>query len=489
MEHSESFLGKEKVSKLLLTFSIPCIISFIVNALYNIVDQIFIWRWVDYLANWATNVVFPLTMVCIWFALLFWDWAASFLSLKLWEKKKNEAAKWVANGISMAVITSIVFAILWYIFLPELLTLFWCTEPLRDYATTYWAIIILWIPFFMIWISLNSIIRADWNPKFAMISMIVWAVINTILDALFIFSFNLWIAWAAYATIISQFITFALNVWYVSKLNTISLSKELFIPELKYIKHIAWLWISSFINQISIVAVMAVSNNLFVKYWALSKFWSEIPLAVIGIVMKVSMILNSIIIWIAVWSQPIVWYNYWAKAYNRVKEALKLVLITSSIISIIAFTLFQSIPETLIWIFGSWDALYEEFACLAFRIFLLFCITFWIQIPAWIFFQAIWKSRISAFLSLSRQVIILIPAFFIFWYTFWIMGILYAGAFADCVAFILAVVFLTREVRLLKRKHWKSIEEKEKWDSLNKRTFDFSTELFEVVNNRSLLSN
>jgi Na+-driven multidrug efflux pump len=228
MKDGWAFLWKEKVSKLLLKFSIPCIISFIVNALYNIVDQIFIWRGIDYLANGATNIVFPLMMVCLWFALLFWDWSASYLSLKLWEKKKEEAAKWVANGISMSVLVSVVFAILWYLFLPQLLNLFWCTDALRDYAMTYGSIIMLWVPFVMIWVTLNSIIRADWNPKFAMLSMIAWAVINTILDWWFIFGLGLWMAWAAYATIISQFITFVLNAWYVSKLNTVSLTRKSF---------------------------------------------------------------------------------------------------------------------------------------------------------------------------------------------------------------------------------------------------------------------
>ena len=486
MEKSEAFLWKEKISKLLLSFSIPCIISFLVNALYNIVDQIFIGRWIWYLANWATNIVFPLTMICLWCALLFWDWAASFLSIKLWEKKNEEAAKWVATWILMTTIISIIFCCFTLIFLPQILTVFWCTEALRPYATTYWGIIALWIPFFMIWIALNSIIRAEWNPKFAMTSMIVGAIINIILDPLFIFVFNRWIAWAAYATIISQFITFVLNAWYVSKLNTVSLTRKSFHIDFWTTAKIMWLWISSFINQISIVAVMAVSNNLLVKYWALSKFWSEIPITVIWIVMKVNMILTSIIIWVSVGSQPIVWYNYWAKNFDRVKEALKLVLKTWVTISIIAFILFQSIPEKIIWIFGNWDELYIEFACLAFRIFLFFCIWMWVQIPAWVFFQSIWKSKISAFLSLSRQVIILIPAFFILGHTFWIMGILYAWATADFIALLLAIYFLSREINKLNRKHSKRLLEKK--DSLKENKIFFWSELFEVVSNRSLIS-
>ena len=484
MKGSETYLWKEKISKLLLTFAVPCVISFIVNALYNIVDQIFIGRWVNYLANGATNVVFPLTMICLWFAFLFWDWAASFLSLRLWEWKRKEGAKWVATGIAMAVITALLFCLITIIFLPELLNLFGCTDALRDYATQYWSIIAIWIPFFMIGATLNSIIRADWNPKFSMLSMVVWAIINILLDPLFIFVFDLWIAWAAYATIISQFITFGLNTRYATKLNTISLNIKLFKLELPYIAKIVALWVSSFINQISIVAVIAVSNNMMAKYGAQSKFGSEIPITVLGIVMKVSMILNSIIIGISAGSQPIIGYNYWAKFYWRVKEALNLILLSCTSISLIAFVLFQSIPETLIWIFGEWNELYIEFSTLAFRIYLLFCISYWVQIPAWFFFQSIWKSRISAILSLSRQVIILIPAFIILWYTFGIIWILYSWALADFLAFILAIFFLRKEVKKL----WKKVKfQKEQQDPL--KSLNFSSELFEVVSNRSLLSN
>ena len=484
MHENESFLWKEKVSKLLLSFSIPCIISFMVNALYNIVDQVFIWRWIWFLANWATNIVFPLTMVCLWFALLFWDWTASFLSIKLWEKKNEEAAKWVAIGILMTVIISLAFCWLTLVFLPEILTIFWCTEALRPYATTYWWIIALWIPFFMLWIALNSIIRAEWNPKFAMISMIIGAIINIILDPLFIFVFDFWIAWAAYATIISQFITFILNVWFILKLKNIKIKREMFCFDFHYIWKLAWLWISSLINQISIVAVIAVTNNLLGKYWAVSKYWADIPITVIGIVMKIAMILNSVILWISIGSQPIVGYNYWARKYNRVKEALKLVLISCSIIWIIAFILFQSIPETIIWIFGEWNDLYIEFACLAFRIYLFFCFCYWIQIPAWIFFQSIWKSKISALLSLSRQIIILIPAFFILGEIFGIMGILYAWAVADFLSVLLALYFLFRETKSLWRKHKRELERINPIESFTK----FSWELFEVVQNRSLIS-
>ena len=201
--------------------------------------------------------------------------------------------------------------------------------------------------------------------------------------------------------------------------------------------------------------------------------------------MKLAMILNSIILWISVWSQPIVGYNYWAKLYHRVRETLNLVLIVCSIVWITAFILFQTIPGLIIWIFGAWDVLYIEFAILAFKIYLFFCFCYWIQIPAGIFFQSIWKSRISALLSLSRQIIILIPAFFILWHFFGIMWILYAGAVADFVSVLLALGFLMKENKSLCKKHNKEENIKEK----SLKSTNISKELYEIVAERSLISN
>ncbi len=446
----ENILGKEKIGKLIRKFSIPCIISMLVNSLYNIVDQIFIGQGVGYLGNGATNVVFPLVMIGLSFSLMFGDGASAYLSLKLGEKKKKEAEVGIGNGILLSTIVSIIFCIATLIFLPQLLKLFGCTENLKSYALAYGSIIAIGLPFSMIGTTLNSIIRADGSPKYSMITMVAGAILNTILDPIFIFVLHKGVEGAAIATVISQILTFVLNIAYVKRFKTIKITKDCLKLRINVCKKIATLGISSFITQMSIVCVMTAENNLLGKYGAESKFGAEIPITVLGIVMKINQILNSIIIGIAAGSQPILGYNYGAKKFDRVKQTLKIVLGSSVIISTIAFILFQTIPDKLILIFGSGDENYMEFACLAFRTYLLLCIFNGVQIPSGIFFQAIGKSTKSAILSLSRQIVILIPSMIILSHIFGIMGVLAAGPVADGLAFILAAILLAREFKHLK---------------------------------------
>ena len=456
MEKEENILGTEKIGKLIRKFSIPCIISLLVNSLYNIVDQIFIGWGVGYLGNGATNVVFPLTMIGLAFSLMFGDGASAYLSLKLGEKKKEEAAKGVGNGIMISAIVSILFCTITLIFLPQLLNIFGCTDNLREYALKYGWIIAIGLPFAMIGTTLNSIIRADGNPKYSMTTMVAGAILNTILDPIFIFVFKMGVEGTAIATVISQFVTFVLNALYVRKFKSISINKETLKIKSSVSKKVAVLGISSFITQMSIVFVMATENNLLGKYGAESKYGSEIPITVLGIVMKISQILNSIIIGIVAGAQPIFGYNYGARKFDRVKQTLKIVLGSSVVISTFAFILFQTIPDKLISIFGSGNELYMEFACITFRTYLMLCIGNGIQIPSGIFFQAIGKSGKSAILSLSRQIAFLIPAMIILSNIFGLDGILYAGPFADGLAFVLATTLLVIEVKHLRRGTQKS---------------------------------
>ena len=449
MEKEENILGYEKIGKLIRKFAIPCIISLLVNSLYNIVDQIFIGWGVGYLGNGATNVVFPLTMVCLAFALMFGDGGAAYLSLKLGEKKPKEAAKGVGNAITISVIVSILICVGYLIFLPQLLNLFGCTDNLREYALSYGGIIVLGLPFMMIGSTLNSIIRADGNPKYAMTSMVAGAILNIILDPIFIFPLNMGVQGAAIATVISQIVTFLMNIFYIKKFKSIKIGKEEFKPQAQVMRKVSALGISSFITQMSIVLVIAFENNLLGKYGAESKYGADIPITVLGIVMKISQILNSIIIGIAAGSQPILGYNYGAGKYDRVKKTLKCVLGLSVIISTIAFILFQTIPDKLISIFGSGNELYMDFACVAFRTYLMLVICNGVQIPSGIFFQAIGKSAKSAILSLSRQILFLIPAMLILGSIFGIIGVLYAGPFADGLAFIISGILIIVEMKHL----------------------------------------
>lgn len=449
MEQSE--LGTEKIGKLLMKFAVPCIISLVVNALYNIVDQIFIGWGVNYLGNGATNIVFPITMICLAFSLMFGDGASALLSLKLGEKKEKEAEKGVANGIISSVVTGILLCIIVLVFLPQLLNLFGCTDALREYALGYGYVIACGLPFVMIGTTLNSIIRADGSPKFAMTSMLAGAALNIVLDPIFIFNWglNMGVKGAALATIISQFVTFIMNVFYIKRFKTIKLNKDSFKFEFKTAKAVAMLGVSSFITQMAIVVVITVQNTLFSKYGYLSKYGADIPITVLGIVMKINQILNSIIIGIAAGSQPIIGFNYGAGKLDRVKQTLKIVLGLSFIVSLIAFALFQLIPEQLIGIFGSGDALYNEFACFAFRVFLMLTIFNGIQIASGIFFQSIGSPSKSAFLTLSRQILFFTPAAIVLAKFYNVDGVIYAGPVADGLAFIISAVLLITEMKKL----------------------------------------
>lgn len=474
-------LGKEKIGKLLMAFSVPCIISLVVNALYNIIDQIFIGWGVDYLGNGATNIIFPITVICLAVSLMFGDGTSAYLSLKLGEKKKKEAERGVGNGIIASAILSIILGIAILIFLPNLITLFGGTDTLRAYAMDYGYIIAIGIPFMMIGTTLNSIIRADGSPKYAMTSMIIGAVLNIILDPISIFVFDMGIKGAALATVISQIVNFLINILYLKKFKSIGLTKSSFKLSLKLIKNVAMLGISSFITQMAIVIVITAQNTLYNIYGASSKFGTEIPITVHGIVMKVNMILASIIIGIAAGSQPIVGYNYGAKKYDRVKQTLKWVLLLSTMVSVVSFILFQTIPEKLISIFGSGDELYNEFACLTFRTFLMLTFCNGIQISSGIFFQAVGKPTKSAFLTLSRQILFYIPSAIILSKFYGVMGVLYAGPIADGFAFIIAVILLVLQVKKFNKEENKN-ESEEKIENVKEVTSNEKSDLIITIN-------
>lgn len=444
-------LGTEKIGKLLRKFAIPCIISMVVNALYNIVDQIFIGWGVGYLGNGATNIVFPITVICLSFALMLGDGTSAYLSLKLGEKKQKEAEKGVGSGITTGAIISVILCAIILIFLPQLLNLFGCTDALREYALKYGGVIAIGIPFMMIGTTLNSIIRADGSPKYSMVSMVAGAVLNIILDPIFIFDWglNMGVQGAALATIISQFVTFVFNVTYIKRFKTIKLTKESFKPDFKVASTVAKFGISSFITQMAVVVVITVQNTIFKQCGELSRFGADIPITVLGIVMKINQILSSIIIGIAVGSQPIIGFNYGARKFDRVKQTIKIVLGLSVTVSIIAFILFQTIPEKLIGIFGSGDELYNEFACITFRQFLMLTIFNGVQIASGIFFQAIGKPSKSAFLTLSRQILFFTPAAIILSKFYDVMGVIYAGPVSDVLAFCIAAVLLVKEIKNL----------------------------------------
>lgn len=447
--NTDSMFGTEPIGKLIAKFSIPCVISLLVNSLYNIVDQIFIGQGVGYLGNAATNIAFPLVIISAAFALMIGDGGAAFLSIRLGQRKKGEATHGVGNAIVMCITVGILFLVLCSVFKVQLLKLFGATETTLQYAIDYSTIIIYGLPFFMTGITLNSVIRADGNPKIAMTSMLTGAAINTVLDPIFIFKLNMGVKGAAYATILGQIATFLISAYCVRHFKSITLRKKHLKVNPKIAYSVAKLGISSFINQIAITVVIIALNNSLKVYGAMSQYGSDIPLSASGIVLKVNQIMISVVVGIAVGAQPIFGYNYGAKNYARVKKALLVALGAITVCTTLGFISFTFFPQYIILLFGQEDALYNEFAMKCFKIFLMLCILTGFQIMASIFFQALGKPMKAATLSLSRQILFFLPALLILPRFLGLEGCLFAGPVADGLSFLLASIFMRNEIKHL----------------------------------------
>ena len=446
----ENPLGTEKIGKLIKKFAIPCIISLVVSSLYNIVDQIFIGQGVGYLGNAATNVVFPFTVITMAFALMIGDGTSSYLSLSLGKKEQDSANKGVANGIILSSFLGIFFLIIGLVFRDGLLKIFGVTENSYEYSKIYMTYIVLGMPFFMLTTALNSMIRADGSPEYAMKSMIVGAVLNIILDPIAIFVLNMGVRGAAIATVIGQIVSAVMSIVYIKKFKSVEINKESLKFDLYTIKKICGLGISSFITQVALTLVLIVMNQTLTKYGADSKYGSEIPLSALGIVMKVNQIINSIVIGLAVGAQPIIGFNFGAQKYDRVLKTYGITIKSGLVVTLIGTIIFQFCPQVIIRLFGQENELYNEFAKLCFRIFIMFVMLNSFQISSGIFFQAIGNPVKAAALSLSRQIVFLIPALIILPRFFGINGALYAGPTADCLAFAMALVFVVREIKKIK---------------------------------------
>lgn len=452
ISQTKSPFSTEPIGRLIAKFAIPCVISLLVNSLYNIVDQIFIGWGVGYLGNGATNVVFPITIIALALSLMIGDGGAAYLSLKLGEGNIDSAKRGVGNAVAMVTMVSIVLMAFFLVFIDPILTLFGATSTLRAYALEYGYVIGVGLPFMMIPAALNSMIRADGSPKYAMVSMALGAVINTVLDPVFIFVFHMGVRGAAIATVIGQIATFLVSVAYISHFKTFHFDISALRLHVKTCGKVLSLGISSFITQIAITIVMALSNNLLAGYGAESIYGSEIPLTAMGIVMKVNQILISILVGISTGAQPIIGFNYGAGDFHRVKKAFDIALIASEIVAVIAFFIFQFAPMRVVSLFGSEEGLYNEFAVMSFRIFLLLCPLTGFQTVAAIYLQAIGKPAKSAVLSLSRQIIFFVPTAMILPIFLGVTGVLWTGPVADGLAFLLALALIIYERQKLKEK-------------------------------------
>ena len=444
-EQGNNYLGNENIGKLVMKFSIPCIMSLLVASLYNIVDQIFIGQGIGYLGNGATNVVFPVTIIALAFTLLIGDGCAAYISICQGRMDKKGSSNSVGNAITMILLISIVYTILLALGESVFLKAFGATENNYQYAVDYYKIIILGIPFFMIANGLNSIIRADGNPKFAMISTLVGAVINIILDPIAIFVLGWGMKGAAIATIVGQIVSACLALMYIKKPLSFSLGKSDFILNKEILIKTLPLGISSFLTQLSIVVIMGVMNNTLVIYGADSKFGSDIPLTVVGIVMKVFQIVIAFVVGIAAGCQPIVGYNYGAGNFSRVKEIYKKIMICQCVIGIISMIIFEIFPMQIISVFGSESQLYNEFAVIAFRIYLFTILLCCVQKATSIFLQSLGKPVMSMGLSLLRDFVLIVPLVLGLGHYYGVVGLLYSASIADVISMIV-VVIMTRKV-------------------------------------------
>ena len=444
-------LETEKISKLIILFSVPSIISMVVNALYNIVDQIFIGQGVGYLGNGATNVIMPMTVIIIALSLLVGDGAAAYLSLKLGEGNGNAAAKGIGNALCATLAIGVVLCILFNIFLKPLCILFGATEGILPYAIDYGRIISFGVPFAAISSSMAGIIRADGNPKYSMAGLLIGCITNIILDPIFIFVFHWGVKGAAIATVGSQLFGLLFNIAYLFRLKTIKLSRQSFSFDIRTAGRIVSLGFASGANNLTSTVVAFVSNNLMTKYGALSVYGADIPLTTFGLCMKVSMLAFSVGIGVASGSQPIIGFNYGAKKYDRVKKTFLLSAGIATLITFVSWLIFQCFPLQLIRIFGTESQLYEEFAVKCFHIYLLLTFLNGLQMCAGVLFQAIGQPMKAATTSLSKQVIFYIPAMLILSYFFGLTGILMAGPVADALAFILSGAFCFKEIKKMEQ--------------------------------------
>ena len=447
-------LGKDKINKLILSFSIPCVISMLINSIYNIVDQIFIGKGVGTLGNAATNVIFPLIIIFNAVAGLIGNGAAANLSLKLGEKNKKAAAKSIGQAVSLTIILSIVISGIAYIFLPQLVYLFGCTESVYKYAVDYGRIIVIGAPFMLIYSSFSSIIRADGSPKYSMIMLVIGAIINIILDPIFIFGFDMGVKGGALATIIGQIVSFVIAIIYLFKIKSVKLTKNDFKLD-KDVFRILALGISSFITQATILVLFIFMNNILTKLGANTKFGADIPLSVYGVISKINSLYISTVLGISIGSQPIIGFNYGAGNKSRVKETIRKVLIINFAIGIIFNLLFVLFPKQITGIFISSNDvsynLFMEFAVLMCHSFLLVISLNALEMTTSIVIQSLGNVVKSTAVTFIRQIILLIPISLILAFVFnkGIYRVLYAGCIADVLCFIITIFIIKSEYKKL----------------------------------------
>ena len=464
MEGSNQFLGTERIGKLIQKYAIPCIISLLVGALYNIVDQIFIAN-ASYLGSYgnaANTVVFPLTVVALAIAVMIGDGCCAFVSISLGQDEVRKAKQSVGNAVVVCLVSSIVLTAIYLIFADSILAMFGGTVNAETYrhSQEYFFYITLGVPFYMFGQAMNPIIRADGSPRFAMISTLAGAVLNVILDPVFIFGFRWGMMGAAVATVTGQVVTAILAVWYLLHMKIIKPAVGDFALRGKVCSRMLTLGITSFLSQISLVAAMAAINNMIRKYGALDAVfgqeqYAQIPMAVVGIVMKFFQIVISIVVGMAAGCIPIVGFNMGARKSARVKELFTRLLAAEAGVGAVALVLVEIFPRQLIALFGAANesVYYTDFAVRSFRIYLCMIILACVNKACFIFLQAMGKAGESTALSMVREVVFGVGFALLLPHFFGLNGVLYSMPLSDILTFLIAVYLIVKTYRSLEESH------------------------------------
>ncbi len=442
-------LGTKPVSKLVFSMAVPAVIANLANALYNIVDQIFIGQGVGYLGNAATSVAFPLTTICMALGLMAGLGSAASFNLALGKGEEKKAKQYAGTAVAMLFITGVMICILVQLFLEPLMNTFGATEQTLSYAMAYSRISAFGIPFLLISTGINPLVRADRSATYSMIGVVSGAILNTILDPLFIFTFDMGIAGAALATVISQILSAVILLAYFPRFKSVKIEKNDFIPRGYAIKSITTLGLTPFIFQISTMIIQITLNNLLKIYGAESVYGSDIPIAVAGIISKINVIFTSIVLGVVQGSQPVCSFNYGAGNYRRVRETLKLWIVTVFSISLVIFAIFMIFPRPIFELFGEGTELYFEFAVKYLRVFLFFVYLNGIQVAATTFFPTIGKAGKGVFLSLSKNIMLQLSLLFLLSHFFGLDGIMFSYPITDFIACAIAVIMVWLEMRCM----------------------------------------
>ena len=442
-------LGTRPVGRLLMQFSIPSIISFLVSALYNIVDQIFIGQGVGLLGNAATNVAFPLTTISTALALLIGIGTAANFNLNLGAGRQDRAREIAGSGIVFLVSFGVLLGVVVLLFLRPLLIAFGATEDVFPYARTYTGITAFGLPLLIFSTGASHLIRADGSPTYSMTCTLSGAILNTILDPLFIFGFDMGIAGGALATVLGQILSAVLAARYLLRyrLKSVGLTRQSMCPQAWILRTIVSLGMAPCFNQLAMTVVQITMNNTLTYYGALSPYGKEIPLACVGVISKVNILMMGFTIGIAQGCQPIFSFNYGARNYHRVRATFRRAVILGLIICTAFFACFQLFPRQIVSIFGEGSELYYQFAEEYFRIYMFMAFANGLHPLISNFFTAIGRAKMGILISLTRQIIFLIPLILIFPAVWGIDGVMYAGPIADGAALLLAIFLSWREMR------------------------------------------